>query len=100
MTQIENTSGRDRVLVTGATGLLGSHLVERLKARGNRVRALVRPQSRTGYLESLGVEILRGDLTDPIACAAATSEVAQVYHCAAKVGDWGSWKEFQTGCMD
>lgn len=100
MPQIESTSGRDRVLVTGATGLLGSHLVERLQARGNRVRALVRPQSRTGFLESLGVEILRGDLTDPVACGEATSDVAQVYHCAAKVGDWGSWKEFQTGCMD
>ena len=48
-----------RVLVTGATGLLGSHIAERLVARGYRVRALVRPRSRTGFLEGLGVEIQR-----------------------------------------
>ncbi|MGP0065310.1 MAG: NAD-dependent epimerase/dehydratase family protein [Isosphaeraceae bacterium] len=100
MTQIDRSAVGDRVLVTGATGLLGSHLAERLTARGNRVRALVRPGSRTEFLETLGVEIIRGDLTDPVASAAATTDVAQVYHCAAKVGDWGTWPEFQTGCMD
>jgi nucleoside-diphosphate-sugar epimerase len=89
-----------RVLVTGATGLLGSHLAERLAARGDRVRALARPGSTTEFLESLGVEIVRGDLTDVGDCEAATSGVSQVYHCAAKVGDWGTWAEFQRGCMD
>jgi len=92
--------GGDRVLVTGGTGLLGSHLVERLAARGNRVRALVRPGSRVDHLEAHGVEIVRGDLTDPVACAAALADVAHVYHCAAKVGDWGTWPEFQVGCLD
>jgi nucleoside-diphosphate-sugar epimerase len=89
-----------RVLVTGATGLLGSHIVERLIARGHRVRALARPGSRTEFLEGLGVEILRGDLTDPAACDRAVEDVSQVFHCAAKVGDWGSWREFQVGCID
>ena len=65
----------DRVLVTGATGLLGSHLAERLVARGDRVRALVRPGSRTDFLDTLGVEIVRGDLTDPAACQAAVAGV-------------------------
>ena len=59
-----------RVLVTGATGLLGSHLAERLDAEGDHVRALVRPESRTDFLDALGVEIVRGDLTDP-ACVRA-----------------------------
>ena len=31
---------------------------------------------------------------------AAVADVALVYHCAAKVGDWGTWHEFQTGCID
>ena len=44
--------------------------------------------------------MVRGDLTDPAACAAAASDVALVFHCAAKVGDWGRWREFQTGCVD
>jgi 2-alkyl-3-oxoalkanoate reductase len=90
----------DKVLITGATGLLGSHLAERLAARGDKVRALVRPASRTAFLDALGIEIVRGDLTDSAACKAAVTGVARVFHCAAKVGDWGRWREFQTGCVD
>ena len=67
---------------------------------GTGCRALVRPGSRTGFLEGLGVEIQRGDLTDPAACDRALDGVALVFHCAAKVGDWGSWQEFQVGCID
>jgi nucleoside-diphosphate-sugar epimerase len=89
-----------RVLITGATGLLGSHLAERLTASGAHVRALVRPGSRTDFLDALGVEIVRGDLTDPAACARALAGVELIFHCAAKVGDWGRWHEFQTGCLD
>ena len=51
-------------LVTGATGMLGSHIAERLVERGRTVRALVRPGSKTGSLERLGVELVPGDLTD------------------------------------
>lgn len=87
-------------LVTGATGLLGSHLAERLVARGESVRALVRATSRTEYLDELGIELIRGDLTDPAACAEAVRDVDVVYHAAAKVGDWGSWHEFQAGVVD
>ncbi len=89
-----------RVLVTGASGLLGSHIAERLAGQGHSVVALVRQESRTEFLASLGVKIVRGDLTDPAACDRALSGVSWVFHCAAKVGDWGSWNEFQVGCID
>jgi nucleoside-diphosphate-sugar epimerase len=99
-----NTNGRPGTgavaLVTGATGLLGSHLVERLVDRGYRTRALLRPGSQARLLESQGVEIVRGDLTDPRSCAAAVEGASLVFHCAAKVGDWGTWPEFQSGCVD
>ena len=87
-------------LVTGATGMLGSHIAERLVSRGRRVRALVRPGSDTRFLERLGVELVRGDLVDPDSCDRAVRGVEVVYHAAAKVGDWGPWREFQTGCID
>ena len=87
-------------LVTGATGMLGSHIAERLVARGDRVRALVRPTSDTAFLRTLGVELVEGDLTDPVSCTRAMGGVSVVYHSAAKVGDWGPWHEFQTGCLD
>ncbi len=88
------------VLVTGATGLLGSHLVERLAARGEAVRVLVRAHSNTAFLDTLNVDRVVGDLTDPAACARAVAGVEIVYHAAAKVGDWGTWKQFQTDCLD
>ncbi|WP_165228489.1 NAD-dependent epimerase/dehydratase family protein [Aquisphaera insulae] len=96
----ESSADAGLVLVTGATGLLGSHVAEKLVGQGHRVRALVRPSSRTGFLESLGVEIHRGDLTDSASCAAAVAGARWIFHAAAKVGDWGPWREFQLGCID
>lgn len=87
-------------LVTGATGLLGSHLAEQLTAQGHPVRALVRPASDTTFLRSLGVELIPGDLTDPEACRRAVAGTDLIFHAAAKVGDWGTWPEFQAGCLD
>jgi nucleoside-diphosphate-sugar epimerase len=92
------SSGCD--LVTGATGLLGSHVAERLVASGGQVRALVRRESDTRFLQTLGVDLVVGDLTDPASCERATQGARVVYHCAAKVGDWGNWGEFKTACLD
>ncbi len=97
---LHDRSGELTSLVTGATGLLGSHITERLVARGDHVRALVRPTSDTRYLRELGVDLVEGDLTDPATCRRAMDGVRVVYHSAAKVGDWGRWAEFQTGCLD
>ncbi|MCS7159101.1 MAG: NAD-dependent epimerase/dehydratase family protein [Gemmatales bacterium] len=82
-------------LVTGATGLLGSHLVEQLVKRGDRVRALVRPGAQTRLLTDLGVELAWGDLTKPQSLLAACRGVSIVYHAAGKVGDWGTWDQFR-----
>jgi nucleoside-diphosphate-sugar epimerase len=87
-------------LVTGATGMLGSHIAERLVAQGRKVRALVRPRSDTRFLQALGVELVPGDLTDPESTRKAVKGVEVVYHAAAKVGDWGTWSEFQTGTIE
>jgi nucleoside-diphosphate-sugar epimerase len=81
-------------LVTGGTGLLGSHIVEQLVRRGRRVRALVRTGSDTRFLESQGVELVHGDLNDADSLAAACTGATVVYHAAARVGDWGPWREF------
>jgi dihydroflavonol-4-reductase len=71
------------VLVTGATGFVGSHLVASLRARGERVRALLQPDSGAAVLEAAGVEIERGDVRDPAAAARAVSGCARVFHLAA-----------------
>jgi nucleoside-diphosphate-sugar epimerase len=86
-------------LVTGATGLLGSHIAEKLVARGERVRALARPTSDTRFLQDLGVEIYRGDLGDVASIRRAVAGTDVVYHCAAKVGDWGPWKVYEANIV-
>src|SRR5262249_1412346 len=70
-------------LVTGATGLLGSHVVERLAARGERVRALVRPTSDLTWLRQLGAEIVAGDLRRPNTLTRAVARAGVLYPCAA-----------------
>jgi nucleoside-diphosphate-sugar epimerase len=81
-------------LVTGATGQLGSHIVEQLRAGAEPVRALVRPGRDVALLRTLGAEIVEGDLCDVAAVRRAVAGASIVYHCAAKVSDWGSWDEF------
>lgn len=82
-------------LVTGATGLIGSHLVDALVLRGERVRALVRPTSDARRLRALGVEIYIGTLRDNATLMAAAKGVERVYHCAALVSDWGVPEDFE-----
>lgn len=78
------------VLVTGATGLVGSHLVEALAERGDRVWALVRNPERAEFLKPFGAQIVRGDLLDPRSLEEALQasiplDLEVVYHCAARV---------------
>jgi 2-alkyl-3-oxoalkanoate reductase len=81
-------SQEDRLLVTGATGLVGSHVVERACEAGLRTRALVRPGSSVEFLQA-NVEQVAGDVTDRESLRRAVDGVTLIVHCAAKVGDWG-----------
>lgn len=77
-------------LITGAGGLVGSYLAQACVNRGYKVKALIRSGSDSSFLEKLGVEVVRGDLQDESLPKEATLGVDTVFHCAAKVGDWGS----------
>ncbi len=83
-----------KVLVTGATGLVGSHLAGKLIERGDQVRVLVRETSDTSHLAEKPIELAYGDLRDYESLKKAVSGVEVVYHCAALVMEWGSWKDF------
>jgi len=71
------------ILITGATGKVGSRLAQRLVARGDQVRALVRDPARAAGLASAGVALARGDLLDPRSLEAAVTGIDAVVHCAA-----------------
>jgi len=79
-----------KVLVTGAAGFLGGHLVDMLVERGDEVRAMVRPIEDINHLRTLsGVEIVNGDLTDAASLKRAVKGVERVYNVGAKTGPWG-----------
>ena len=81
-------------LVTGATGLVGSHLAERLLREGWRVRALVRPHSRSSELEAQGVQLVVGELSDRQTLRQAAQGVEVVFHCAARPPLGGNREQF------
>lgn len=77
------SSAAMRVLVTGGHGFVGSHLVERLLASGDRVRCLSRRATRPERLAGLDVEVVPGDLEDGRGLAAAVRGVDEVWHLGA-----------------
>ena len=72
-----------KILVTGATGKVGSRLTKRLAQRGDEVRALVRDPGRATDLLENGIELAEGDLLAENSLAAAVRGVDAVVHCAA-----------------
>jgi UDP-glucose 4-epimerase len=75
--------GRMNILVTGATGKVGSRLAQRLVQHGYTVRALVRDPARATDLSDHGIHLVTGDLMQPDALPAAVQGVDTVVHCAA-----------------
>ncbi len=74
-----------RALVTGATGFIGSHLVEALRARGDEVTALLRTPSKAGLLTDLTVRLVHGDLHTPEALRQAVAGQDVIFHVAGLV---------------
>ena len=84
------------ILITGASGFIGSRVVERLIEHGFRnLRCFVRPSGDTGKLEVIKsrcghqarIEIIRGNLLSRPDCVAATKDIAVIYHLAAGRGE-------------
>ncbi len=77
-----------KVLVTGATGFVGSQVAGTLVRQGHQVRVLRRKTSSTLALEGLDVEHAYGDILEPDAVAAAVKGCDQVFHVAALSSYW------------
>jgi uncharacterized protein YbjT (DUF2867 family) len=69
-------------LVTGSTGLVGSHVTRLLVERGDAVRALVRERSSLDVLDGLDVELAYGDVLDRRSVRSAMRGVQRVFHVA------------------
>lgn len=77
-----------RVLVTGASGFVGSALTRAALARGYRVRALVRASSPRGNLRGLDIELVEGDMRDAASVERALDQVDVLFHVAADYRLW------------
>ena len=75
-----------KVLLTGATGLLGGHLLQELRQRGEQIRALVLPVENAERLIAQGIEVARGDVTDASTLAPAVKGVDIIFHLAGMMG--------------
>jgi nucleoside-diphosphate-sugar epimerase/predicted dehydrogenase len=85
------------ILVTGAGGFVGRHLVERLVRDGHRVRALVRRDPPGEWWSSPRIELLLGDLGDPAIVDRAVTGTRLVYHLGAAMH--GSLEDFDRGTI-
>ncbi len=76
------------ILITGATGLVGSAVARRLAAEGAAVRALVRSGSPRFHLDGLDLEFVEGDIRDAAAVRAAMAGIRHLFHVAADYRLW------------
>jgi NADH dehydrogenase len=81
------------VLVTGAAGFVGHHVVHNLRARDVAVRALVRDRAKGSRLTTWGAELAVGDVTDPVSLHAALADVDAVIHLVSIIK--GSRADFE-----
>lgn len=84
-----------KVLITGATGLLGSHLIKELQERGEEIRALVLPVENADRLVAQNVEVVRGDITDASTLPPAVRDVELIFHLAGMMGVWRPLSDYR-----
>jgi dihydroflavonol-4-reductase len=84
------------VLLTGANGFLGQHVLRELRLAGVDVRALSRRPDADGDIAALGGQPVRGDVNDPASLRHAMAGVEAVFHTAADTNTWRPGNAAQT----
>ena len=84
-----------RVLVAGANGFIGSHVVRKFIAEGDEVFSLVRANSDLSLLKECETVLCTGDITDPGSLGTCLKEINIVINAAGLVSDWGPYSDFE-----
>ena len=82
------------ILVTGATGSLGSAVMQRLTAKGHSVKGIGRSQQKIEHLKANGLQVYRCDLLDLEALKSHTNNMDVIVHCAAYAAPFGRKSQF------
>lgn len=82
-------------LVTGATGLVGSHIVEQLVRGGWRVRGLARSEAAAAAVNAMAATAVRGDVSDARSLQDASSGADVIFHTAAAITQRGGWESYR-----
>jgi len=94
-----------KVFITGASGFIGERVVEFLleqKQDFDEIRLLIRnpKSSNKEWTKNSRIKIIQGSLSDLDQLKHGIHGTTYVIHCAAKVSDWGPWKEFKEANID
>src|SRR5512146_830792 len=98
-----------KVLVTGGTGFIGARLIERLREQGNEVLCIAKDRLNCAFVESLGANVMLGDLNNGIAWERILPELDVVFHVAGVTraqtskeyyeGNYYATKRFVEACV-
>jgi nucleoside-diphosphate-sugar epimerase len=84
----------NKVLLTGASGFIGSHIAEFFSQKNVPIKCIVRDKSETSFLKQLNVELVYGDILDQKSIEKALENIDFVIHTAGKSSDWGKYSDF------
>jgi len=84
----------NKILLTGATGFIGSHVAEKFIAENVRISCMCRRNSNTSFLKNINTEIIIGDINNFETLNGILSKFDFVIHCAGYVKDWGKYNFF------
>lgn len=83
-----------KILITGASGLVGSHIAHYFCRTEKNIYCLVRKESQVDFIKDLPVTLVYGDITDLTRLKELFEGMDWIIHTAAKVTDWGSYSDF------
>lgn len=83
-----------KIIITGATGFVGRNLAESFHDKGLDVIATGRSEKVGAKLQKKGMAFIPGHIEDPVQVDKVFSPADCVIHCAAKIADWGKYKDF------
>lgn len=89
-----DSQNNNSIFLTGATGLIGSHIAEHFAEKGFQITCGMETSDAPDFLKALPVKLVDASITNPHSLTKAMKGASTVIHTAGKVNDWGDWESF------